>query len=83
CGYAASHGAFNGVTTAASNANPGNGTVAAVFKPFTRSLAAFVGQTVQIRWRMSTDPALGFDGFFLDQVQVSGAAGPGSYMCTP
>ena len=83
CGYAASHGAFSGVTTAASNANPGNGTVAAVFKPFTANLSAFVGQTVQIRWRMSTDPATAFDGFFLDQVQISGTAGPGSYMCTP
>jgi hypothetical protein len=83
CGYLAGHGAFNGVTTAASNEDPGNGTAVAIFKPFGASLAAFVGQTVQIRWRMSTDPALGFDGFFLDQVQVSGAAGPGNYMCTP
>ena len=83
CGYVASHGAFNGVSTATSNEDPGNGTAVAIFKPFGASLAAYVGQTVQIRWRMSTDPALGFDGFFLDQVQISGAAGPGSYMCTP
>jgi hypothetical protein len=54
-----------------------------VFKPFTTSLASHVGQEVRIRWRFSSDPAAGFDGFFLDQVQVTGAAGPGSYMCTP
>ena len=83
CGYVASHGAFNGVTTAASNADPNNGTAAAVFKPFTTSLSSFVGQNVKIRWRFSSDPATGFSGFFLDQVQVSGAAGSGSYTCTP
>ncbi|HEX7768715.1 MAG TPA: hypothetical protein VF422_01665, partial [Dokdonella sp.] len=83
CGYAASHGAFNGVTTAGSNADPNNGVAVAVFKPFTANLSSYVGQTVRIRWRMSTDPAAAFDGFFLDQVQVSGAAGPGNYMCTP
>ena len=74
---------FNGVTTASSNADPNNGSATAVFKPFGASLAGFVGQTVQIRWRFSSDPAAGFDGFFLDEVQISGAAGGGSYMCTP
>jgi hypothetical protein len=83
CGYVASHGAFNGVTTAASNADPNNGTATAVFKPFATSLASYVGQNVKIRWRFSSDPASGFSGFFLDQVQVSGAAGSGSYTCTP
>ena len=81
CGYAASHGAFNGVSTAASNADPGNGTATAVFKPFATSLASYVGQTVQIRWRFSSDGSTAFDGFFLDQVQISGTAGTGDYMC--
>ena len=83
CAYPASHGAFNGVSTVSNNADPNNGSAAAVFKPFTTSLASHVGQEVRIRWRFSSDPAAGFDGFFLDQVQVTGAAGPGSYMCTP
>jgi hypothetical protein len=83
CGYAASHGAFNGVTTAGSNADPNNGGATAVFKPFTTSLASYAGQNVQIRWRFSSDPAAGFAGFFLDQVQITGAPGTGSYMCTP
>ncbi len=83
CAYPASHGAFNGVTTASSNEDPGNGVAVAVFKPFTTSLASYVGQNVMIRWRFSSDPAASFDGFFLDQVQITGAAGPGNYQCTP
>jgi hypothetical protein len=73
CGYSASHGAFNGVTTAASNADPNNGTAIAVFKPFTANLSAFAGQTVQVRWRMSSDPGTAFSGFFLDQVRIGNA----------
>jgi len=72
CAFPASHGAFSGVSTAASNADPNNGTATAVFKPFTRDLSDYVGQTVRIRWRMSTDPAAGFDGFFLDEVKIVG-----------
>ncbi|MEO7432092.1 MAG: S8 family serine peptidase [Dokdonella sp.] len=75
CAFPASHGAFNGVSTAASNANPGNGTVASVFKPFSANLSSFVGQTVQVRWRFASDPGAEFDGFYLDQVQL-GTPGP-------
>lgn len=81
CGYVASHGAFSGVSTAASNADPGNGTATAVFKPFTANLATYAGQTVQIRWRLSSDPNTAFDGFFLDEVKIDGTAGTGNYMC--
>jgi hypothetical protein len=81
CGYAASHGAFNGVSTATSNADPGNGTAVAVFKPFTTNLASYAGQTVQLRWRFSSDPGTTFDGYFLDQIQIVGAAGTGDYQC--
>jgi hypothetical protein len=70
CGYAASHGAWNGVSTAASNADPNNGVATAIFKPFSTDLAAFAGQTVRIRWRMSSDPGSSFIGFFLDQVHI-------------
>lgn len=81
CGFLATHGAFTGVSTAASNNDPNNGTAAAVFKPFTTDLSSYVGQTVKIRWRMSSDPNTNFQGFFLDQVAISGAAGTGDYMC--
>jgi hypothetical protein len=72
CGYPASQGAFSGVTTAASNADPGNGTATAVFKPFATDLSAYAGQNVTIRWRFSSDPATGYAGFFLDGVHVTG-----------
>jgi hypothetical protein len=75
CGYAASHGAFNGVTTASSNADPGNGTATAVFKPFTTALSAYAGQPVVIRWRFSSDPAANFAGFFLDAIHINAATG--------
>jgi hypothetical protein len=70
CGYDASHGAFNGVTTASSNADPGNGTSTAIFKPFTTSLGAYAGQSVMIRWHFSSDPAANFLGFLLDNVRI-------------
>ncbi|HVJ62590.1 MAG TPA: S8 family serine peptidase [Tahibacter sp.] len=73
CGYAAAHGAFNGVTTAASNEDPNNGTATAIFKPFTRTLAAYVGQTVKIRYRFSSDGGAEFSGFFIDDISLGGS----------
>jgi hypothetical protein len=75
CGYDASHGAFNGVSTASSNADPGNGTATAVFKPFATDLASYAGQSVVIRWRFSSDPASTFDGFFLDAIHIDAPTG--------
>jgi hypothetical protein len=74
CGYAASHGAFNGVSTAASNADPGNGTATPVFKPFSADLSSHVGQPVRIRWRFSSDGGAEFAGFWLDQIQLGDSA---------
>ncbi|HJT97333.1 MAG TPA: S8 family serine peptidase [Rhodanobacteraceae bacterium] len=70
CGYPATHGAFNGVTTATSNADPDNAGATAVFKPFTTDLASYAGQSVIIRWRFSSDPASNFAGFFLDSIHI-------------
>ncbi|HEY7872904.1 MAG TPA: S8 family serine peptidase [Rudaea sp.] len=70
CGFVTTHGAFTGVSTSGSNADPNNGTATAVFKPFTRDLTAYAGQTVQIRWRMSSDPASAYLGFLLDAVSI-------------
>lgn len=72
CNFPASQGAFNGVTTAASNADPGNGTVTPVWKPFTRNLSSYVGQTVRIRWIFSSDSGAEFQGFFLDNLSMGG-----------
>lgn len=63
CGYVASHGAFNGT----SNGN---------FNTFTRSLSSYAGQTVRLRWRMSTDPGYEEEGFYLDEVQITSASAP-------
>ncbi|TDR43041.1 immune inhibitor A peptidase M6 [Tahibacter aquaticus] len=72
CGFPNTRGAFNGVTTATSNADPGNGTAVAVWKPFTRNLSAYVGQSIKLRWRFSSDSAAEFQGFFLDDVNLGG-----------
>ena len=70
CGFATTHGAFSGVSTTASDADPDNDHAVAVFKPFSTDLSAYAGQTVQIRWRMSSDPAGGYLGFLLDEVTI-------------
>jgi hypothetical protein len=58
CGYSATHGAFTG--------NSGN-----VFQPFSHTLTAYQGQTVQIRWSLSTDSGSEDQGFYLDEVQYN------------
>ncbi|HVJ62579.1 MAG TPA: hypothetical protein VM555_07690, partial [Tahibacter sp.] len=73
CGYLASHGAFNGVSTAANNADPNNGTATSVFKPFTRTLASYAGQNVKIRFRVSTDGGAEFSGVWLDDINLGGS----------
>ena len=56
CGYASTHGAFSG-----SNND--------IFETFTHDLTAFVGEEIKVRWRLSTDPASEFEGFYLDSIQ--------------
>ncbi|MEM9531943.1 MAG: S8 family serine peptidase [Pseudomonadota bacterium] len=64
CGYPASQGAFNGVQEQ--------------FTEYRSSLSAYAGQTVQIRWAFSSDPGLEFEGFYLDNIQVTDASTPAS-----
>ena len=73
CGFANGTGIYSGVTTAISNADPNNDTATPVFKRFSASLASFAGQSVKVRWRLSSDPGLNFSGFFLDQVRIGNA----------
>lgn len=73
CNFPNGKGIYSGVTTAASNADTGNGTSTAVFKPFNINLSSFAGQSVKVRWRLSSDPGLNFSGFFLDQVRIGNA----------
>ncbi|MFC4821810.1 S8 family serine peptidase [Dokdonella ginsengisoli] len=74
CGYAYTHGAFNGVSTSADPADPDNGEATPVFLGFGSDLAAYAGQTVRIRWRFSSDSGSEFTGFWLDEVRIGGGA---------
>ncbi len=58
CGYAASHGAFNGDTAGA-------------FQLVTHDLTAYQGQTVKIRWSLSTDPGAEEEGFYVDELSYN------------
>jgi hypothetical protein len=65
CGYAATHGAFNGTPLTA-------------WTKYTSDLTPYAGQTVQIRWRFSTDPGVELEGFYLDDVAITSAMAPAS-----
>jgi hypothetical protein len=67
CGYPASQGAFSGE-------NPLFGVDG--FDAYSTDLTAFAGTTVFIRWRFSSDPFVGGEGFFLDEIQVTDASQP-------
>lgn len=69
CGYPTGKGAFVGVTTTTSNAGTNNNATA-IFKPFGADLSAYAGQTVKLRWRVSTDSGVSFPGMFIDQIRV-------------
>jgi len=63
CGYPASQGAFNGSTNGA-------------FAPFDVDLGGFSGQTVRLRWVLSSDPAVEEEGLYLDNIEVTAASMP-------
>lgn len=65
CGYPTTQGVFNGSSGGA-------------FVSRTRTLAAFVGQNVMIRWRLTSDGGAEEAGFYLDDVQVTNTTVPES-----
>lgn len=65
CGYPSTQGAFTGSS-------------GGVFVNRSRNLSTFAGQTVQLRWRFTSDGGAEEEGFYLDDVQVSNASTPGS-----
>lgn len=73
CGFANGAGIYSGVTTTNSNADPNNDTATPVFKRFAVNLGSFAGQSVKVRWLLSSDPGLNYEGFFLDQVRIGDA----------
>ncbi|HEX5043604.1 MAG TPA: S8 family serine peptidase [Candidatus Polarisedimenticolaceae bacterium] len=64
CAYAAAQGAFSGRQAA--------------WTEVVHDLSPFAGQTVRVRFRMSTDPSTGLEGFYLDDLRVTRAFAPGS-----
>ncbi len=87
CGYPLNTPAFGGSTSA----TPADETALASFQDFSASLAAYAGQSIKLRWRISSDGGAEFGGAFIDEIRVSSeriffdgfeAANP-SYMCTP
>ena len=62
CGYPATQGAFNGVQS--------------TFRSYESDLSAFAGQDVLIRFSFSSDPGLEFEGFYLDNIEVTNSSTP-------
>ncbi len=62
CGYAASQGCFNG---------PLDNAGLTAWSEHRHALAPWAGTTVQLRWRLSTDPGLELEGFYLDDLVVT------------
>ena len=69
CGFASNHGAFNG---------PGGNSELTPWSEYIVDLDPFDGETVLIRWRLSTDPGFEAEGFYLDDITVSNVRGPGA-----
>jgi hypothetical protein len=88
CGYPVGKAGFAGSTSA----TPTNDAAVASFQNFSASLAAYSGQTIQLRWRFSSDGGYEVGGAFVDEIRLSSAdrifvdgfdpANP-AYTCTP
>ncbi len=61
CGYPATQGAFTGSSLT-------------LFQEKATNLASFAGRAVMIRWRFTSDPGSEEEGFYLDNVRVSGTS---------
>ena len=64
CGFGASQGAFSGPKL-----NDGLTSWAL----FSHDLSSLKGKTIKVRWRFSSDPASEYDGFFIDDIKITGA----------
>jgi hypothetical protein len=64
CDYPATHGAFSGTLND--------------WTEYTHDLALYAGETIRVRWNLSTDPATELEGFYLDDITVTDALAPAS-----
>ncbi len=62
CGFQSTQGAFTGPN--------GNSSLTGWIK-YTHNLSSFSGQTVLIRWRFSSDGGAEFEGFYLDDIEIT------------
>lgn len=88
CGYPVGKTGFAGSTSA----TPTNDAAVASFQNFSASLAAYSGQTIQLRWRFSSDGGYEVGGAFIDEIRLSSAdrifvdgfdPANSAYVCTP
>ncbi|SFN09163.1 S8 family serine peptidase [Dokdonella immobilis] len=68
CGYPVGKAAFAGSTSA----TPSDDSAPASFQDFSASLAAFAGQTIQLRWRFSSDGGYEVGGAYVDEIRLLG-----------
>jgi hypothetical protein len=66
CGYPTTQGAFGGTSSG--------------FTAVSHDLAAFAGQSVQIRWSFSSDPGSEMEGFYMDAINYNNVYTP--QVCT-
>jgi Immune inhibitor A peptidase M6 len=59
-----------------------SGSSGGIFQNKTSNLGSFAGQTVQLRWRFTSDGSVEEEGFYLDDVQVTDASTPASCRVT-
>ncbi len=62
CGYPKTHGAFSG---------PQGNLALTVWTEYKTSLASYAGKNARLRWRLTTDPGLAFQGFYLDSISIT------------
>ncbi|MBN2001806.1 MAG: PKD domain-containing protein [Anaerolineae bacterium] len=65
---------YNGAITASTNPNAGRQAWVAdldAWTEVTADLSAFAGQSIQLRWRFSSDVSVGDNGWVIDDVQIA------------
>lgn len=65
CAYPNTQGAFTG---------PADNSALTPWARYSHDLSAYAGQTVRVRWRLTTDPAVSFEAFYLDDIRITGAS---------
>ncbi len=65
CGYSSTQGCFNG---------PSGNTSLSGWAQYTHDLSSYAGSTVMIRWNFSSDPGAEYQGFYLDDIQITYAS---------